>query len=144
MNLVLEISAIFWSWIVFYLFGWSEAFHWHYFAKSKTKLEQRYEHSLWTAIRFIVHIPIGLYLINQFGWFVLLGIAGLVTSSILIHDGSYYHWRNKLDGSYPLGWKSYGTTSTAKFTLDFQDRVSMFFYGVAAIGLMFLSKYDGI
>ena len=144
MELLTEISVVFYSWSLFYLFGWSEAFHWHYFAKSKEKLEQRYEHELWTVIRFMVHLPVGIYLFNQFGWFVLLGVAGLIASSILVHDGSYYSWRNKLDGSYPKGWKSYSISSTAKFTLDYSDRIGLFCYGVLAIGLMFLSKYDGI
>ena len=144
MELLLEISTIFYSWIVFILFGWSEAFHWHYFANSPQKLKQLYEHELWTAVRFVVHIPVGVFLFHQFGWFFILGVFGLVTSSVFFHDGAYYYWRNKLDGSYPKGWKSYSTSSTAKFTFDYSDRIGFMVYGMLAIGLMFLSKYDGI
>lgn len=144
MDLFLEISTVFYSWIIFFLFGWSEAFYWHYFAQSKQRLAQRYEHSLWTALRFFIHIPIGLFYIDQFQWFTFLGVFGLIATSFFIHDGAYYYFRNRVDKSYPEKWKATSTSSTAKFTIEYHLRKGLFIWGSLLIAMMFLSKYDGI
>jgi hypothetical protein len=92
----------------------------------------------------VIHIPVLIFLAYSFGWFSILGVVGLFASSFFIHDGSYYYWRNKFDGSYPKGWKSYSLTSTAKMTFDFDKRLSLFIWGILIYSLMFLGKYDGV
>ena len=144
MELVLEISTVVYSWATAFMFGWSEAFHWHYFAQAKKKLNQRYEHELWSAIRVLVHAPVLIFLFVQFGWFFLMAPVAMYTMYFYVHDGSYYYWRNELDGAYPKKWKDYSLTSTAKQTFDHSTRLSLFIYGILLFAMMFLSKYDGI
>ena len=144
MELVLEISTVVYSWATAFMFGWSEAFHWHYFAQSKKKLKQRYEHELWSGIRVLVHTPILIYLFVQFGWYFLMAPVAMYAMYFFIHDGSYYFWRNKLDGSYPKQWVDTSVSSTAKQTFSIDRRTALFIYGLLLFGLMFLSKYDGI
>jgi hypothetical protein len=74
-----------------------------------------------------------------------MGILGLMAMSFFWHDGSYYYWRNKFDGSYPKGWRSVSTTSTAITpTLSYDQRKILFIWGILIYGLMFLGKYDNI
>ena len=133
-------GVLLYSWVLFVLFGWSESLHWFYMVKSKTKRPVTYEHSLWAAMRIIFHIPAIVILAMYWSWFTILGVVGLIAMSFFMHDGMYYTMRNKWDGVYPLKWKAYSLTSTAKMTFDWEFRRNVFIWGLIFYCFMFMSK----
>lgn len=86
--------------------GWKEG---DFFDKwqPKDKSEEGGRHKMWTIQRSLVFISM---LLASPGWW----IVSLPFVFIFLHDGMYYHTRNKLNSkNYPKGWFDSSTTSTA-------------------------------
>jgi hypothetical protein len=105
--------------------GYVEAGYWHYKYTRKGTRKPLFEHQVWTLQRGIVMVLLGYLMWNYLDWYSIFGCVGMMFVFPFFHDGAYYYYRNKLDGSYPKGWKDYSTTSTAKFSANYQFRVFM-------------------
>lgn len=82
----------------------------------KTKLDI---HVLLTLIRVFIYLPMFLSLIFPVN--VFYGLA-TITMFPFFHDGQYYYTRHLLDGAYN-GWKDESSTTSAKFSLSYKERV---------------------
>jgi len=105
-------------WIFYSLLeGYREAFYWHYKNSNSNIIKEELDiHIIFSTQRGIVLILIGLLLFNYFKWISILYVLSLMLIFSFFHNGMYYKFRNKLNGSYKLGWKDQSTTSTAKMT----------------------------
>lgn len=125
-----------------YLWGASESPVWYLQANWRKKLFNDFFHSTWTVQRGLSFIPIFILWGFAYHWWVLFGIAGVVGVFIFFHDGSYYYYRNKIDGSYPLGFRDVSKTSTAKtHTFDWKGRCALLTVGAMALFAMFYGMY---
>lgn len=103
------------------LSGYFEAYFW----ESRPKVNQRWSHIALTILRSCILIPI---LIHD-GWILCAALACFFP---LIHDGMYYHTRNKINPRiYGLGWMDHSNSTGALISLDFVSRVI-----VAACGII--------
>ncbi len=120
-----------------YLGGRVEGPIWAFKSSSTLKIKQAF-HALFTWQRSLAFIPIFPVWAAIYHWWAIFGVIGTVGIFVFIHDSFYYYFRNKADGSYPLGFKDVSTTSSAFFdnyigTPDWKGRVIL-----AAIGTMFM------
>lgn len=101
-------------------------------------------HITLNIIRLVVGIFLALLLYRgdiQISSLVLQGSVTALASIFVfpfIHDGVYYVMRNKIDHSYPLGFKSESTTTSAKFSFGWKLRLSMFIGGLVMESLLMI------
>ena len=108
------------------LYGESEAKFYYYVYNGKAKQLKRNEHNFWTIIRGLSFAPMMALFFYIFSWNSLWGIAAIGFMFPFFHDGSYYYFRNKFDGSYPKGFLDTSINSTAKTpTMPFAVRAVM-------------------
>lgn len=105
--------------------GWREALYFH--CKAGRTVKTIDEHIIFTGLRLLVF---GLIVMQDISlWYVFLC---LVLMFPFFHDGMYYTMRNELNGDvYPLRWRDWSTTSTAKLTkwLCWENRLIFFLCG---------------
>lgn len=136
--MILAISTFLFSYA--YIEGWREACYFHFKIKS-TDIDLN-EHTLFSIQRGIF-IAIMSSLIGSIS---SLSIGAMMFLSLslmfpIIHESAYYETRHKLDDSiYPKGWKNSTTTSNAKFNFSFNQRVVMFFIGLALMIVCIIIK----
>lgn len=104
------VSALCWCAYAFFE-GLNEAINFHNAKKDIRLIEV---HGYYTMERFFVGIVFGFTMIDFSKWITILNILTLPLFYVMIHDGVYYFKRNKLDGSYPLGFWDITKTSTSK------------------------------
>jgi len=125
-----ELVCIFSTWIVTAMvFGVIEAqtFHDHPFLS----LSFPRIHYLFTAIRIFVAL-LYIWSYHSDNYFLLVPMACVFP---FFHDGSYYWGRNYLDSRlYRLKWKARSTSTTAIFSLRYEDRLFWVYVGT----LMFI------
>lgn len=60
---------------------------------------------------------------------------------VMIHNGSYYYYRNKIDKSYPDGFWSQPTSgSTAVINFSVRNRIILFAIGLAVLAFALFYK----
>jgi len=111
-------------WLYSGLEGDREGYHYHY--ANKTDEKKKNLHPLFFCQRSAVAI---VALCLGFSPLMLLGLAFTFP---FIHDGFYYIRREKLrPGTYPKGFTSNSTTSTAKIEIPYEWRFVLFIIGIA-------------
>jgi len=111
-------------WLYSGLEGDREGYHYHY--ESKISEKKKNLHGLFLIQRSTVAIIV---LLLGFSPLMLLGLAFTFP---FIHDGFYYIRREKLrPGTYPKGFTSNSTTSTAKIEIPYEWRLVLFIIGIA-------------
>lgn len=111
-------------WLYSGLEGDREAYYYHY--ANKTDEKKKNLHPLFFVHRLVFAMaPI-------FLGFPPLMLFGLAFTFPFIHDGFYYIRREKLrPGTYPQGFTSNSTTSTAKIEIPYEWRLVLFIIGIA-------------
>ena len=111
-------------WFFSGLEGDREGYHYHY--ESQVAGKKKNIHWLFLTIRVLV---VGVVILLGFSPLMLLGIAFTFP---FVHDGFYYVRREKLrPGTYPKGFTSNSTTSTAKIEIPYEWRLVLFIVGIA-------------
>jgi hypothetical protein len=121
------IISLYLIWILFAITTANfEAKYWALRNKTSNVFKFKDEHNILTIMRVCLAIPISLIFFYYFSWWAFAGSLSLVTIFPFFHDGFYYYFRNKIDGSYQLGFKDTSTTSTARTdTIDYPLRLAM-------------------
>lgn len=114
-----------------FLEGNREAGYFHF----KYKFTQQVvdEHPLFTAQRSIVAIFAIGFPILIYSYWGLLAIIPIALTFPFVHDGNYYKRRNRLDISvYKDKWRSQTSSSTAKLSIPYNMRLTLFISGVVS------------
>lgn len=131
--------------ILVYLIWWAflmcssnfESKYWALRNKTSNIFNSKNEHTVLTYMRILIGIPLSVILFYYYGWYCLFGIISMILSAPFFHDGAYYYFRNKLDGSYPKGFKDVSHTSTAKLpTLEYSIRLMLLIHTTILIAMM--------
>lgn len=94
-------------------------------------------HRGWTVQRAMMYVPWFILWATMYHWAVFAGIAATVAWFIFLHDGMYYFFRDKEDGSYPDEFTDCSTTSSAEtYTFCWKGRVALLIVGI--IGMFFM------
>lgn len=142
MEISLNILVIL-TWIIFAVVsGYTEAAYWYYRNKVKVNFKiDWYDHEGWTIMRAALAIVSIALLWEFYNWATLMLVYTLPMVFPFFHDGSYYYYRNSIDGSYPKGWFDTSVTSTAKITADTRTRIIMLILGIVSyISMILISK----
>ena len=111
-------------WIYMGIEGDREGYYYH--EANKTSEKKKNLHGLFLIQRTT------LATIIIFLGFSPLMLLGLAFTFPFIHDGFYYIRREKLrPGTYPKGFTSNSTTSTAKIEIPYEWRLVLFIIGIA-------------
>lgn len=127
-NLIYIILWILWNFFMIFD-AYKEAHLYYYAIDSKNSIKEL--HPTYFIQRFIVFILliIPLILLPIIWYKILLFISCIILCQPFIHNGMYYHTRNKLNNKiYPKKWFDMSTTSTAKSTKYFTaiNRIILF------------------
>lgn len=110
-------------WIYMGIEGDREGYHYHY--ESQVSGKKKNLHGLFLIQRST------LATIIIFLGFSPLMLLGLAFTFPFIHDGFYYVRREKLKpGTYPKGFTSNSTTSTAKIEIPYEWRLVLYIIGI--------------
>ncbi len=126
MTIILFLSFI-WS----FLEGRREAQYFYYKWKLPNPTKVVDEHFEFSLQRFFY------VLLSTSTSYLLFGLIGLLSFFLIaltfpfMHDGSYYLRRNQLNNKiYLLKWKDSSDTTTAKFSLNYKNRLILFLIGL--------------
>jgi len=138
----LIIISLYLIWIAFSILTANfESKYWALRNKTSNVFKFSNEHDILTLIRVCLAIPISLIFFYYFSWYAVAGSISLVTMFPYFHDGFYYYFRNKIDGSYPKGFKDTSNTSTAKTnTLDYRTRTLLLLIHTLILIILMLTK----
>lgn len=118
------------------LAGAIEAYLYHFqFTRPAQNIFNSKENKDLHPMYMVQRLVVGIGFVHGEGFFTgLMLLIGLAFTFPLMHDGAYYeirHWLNP--NTYPKGWKSESTTSTAKMEFDLKTRIIMFAIGVILV-----------
>lgn len=135
----IALLVVFVGWIVFSLFEGREEAHTIDFRDFSDKNYKKNLHPLWVGQRLVVGIVFCalLFIIVKVWYIVLLVGIGMIWSFPFFHEGSYYSYINKLNGSYPRKWKTNQNNSNAKFSIQ-SYRIRLVFM-LVGLGVFILS-----
>lgn len=95
------------------------------------------EHAWFGTERLLVWWSVLMASVNPIGW-LILSVPMLYP---IFYNGAYYQMRNRIDGSYPKGWRSDPSkTSTADFNLSFKVRIVAAIMGIVYISIILTLK----
>lgn len=139
-------TFFFWC-LVSVSFGAIEGYLFYYKYQRFTKSTKKDKHYWFTIQRIIIIALPFVWIIPEFvfpleftwdffGRLILLAVyaASFMLCFPFLHDGSLYYTWNKLSpGTWPMGWKDYDTTPTAKFNFTFQQRLIMVILSIVLV-----------
>lgn len=128
MILILLLSFI-WA----FLEGKREAQYFHYKWTQPNPLEIPDEHFDFTIQRFTYVLVSSLFVWLSMGFFYgLMMFISIALCFSFIHNGSYYKRRNYMNPEiYKEKWWSQSDTTTAKFSLNYRNRLILFILGAS-------------
>ena len=130
MFLILIISFL-WA----HLEGKREAQYFHYKWSTPNPTKIKDEHLEFTIQRSLYVIISSLLVGFIFWWWssIILFVSLVLTFSFF-HNGSYYKRRNELNENvYPYKWKDQSTTTTAKISFNYKQRLTLFILGLLIV-----------
>jgi len=138
----LIIISLYLIWIAFSILTANfESKYWALRNKTSNVFKFKNEHNILTLIRVCLALPISLIFFYYFSWYAIAGSISLITMFPYFHDGFYYYFRNKIDGSYPKGFKDTSNTSTTKNeTLDYRTRTLLLLIHTPILIILMLTK----
>lgn len=120
-------------WVMYAMLeGFREGFYWFFKMNSRRKSDFEI-HPAFMIQRGIVIFLIALVVLSYVSiWQMLIIMLSISMIFSYFHNGSYYLTRHKLDSkTYPMGWKSQSSTSTAKLTkfMTYRNRTILMIAG---------------
>lgn len=110
--------------------GIREAFYFHYkgFGNPETVPD---EHLLFTLQRAIVWMILPFVAFPLYGWWCAITLVTTPLIFSFFHNGNYYSTRNTIDPTvYHKGFKDMTTSSTAKISMSYPVRTTLFVIGI--------------
>jgi hypothetical protein len=138
--MILTLLIISWIWAT--LEGRREAQYFHYKFSQPNPTTVRDEHLEFTLQRGLFALSTTIPLWLTAGWLTAIAyILCVMLSFPFFHDGMYYLRRNQLDNSiYQKCWMDSSSSTTAKFSIKFAWRLTLFCCAVLLSILIFILK----